>query len=263
MDNRPVVFLDSGVGGLPYLAGAREKLPGQIFVYLADNANFPYGEKDVQTLISIVLSVIDRIVEAFNPKAVVIACNTASVITLSSLREKYGIPFIGVVPAVKPAAEYTKNGRIGLLATEATVRSVYTDNLIKEFADGLVIKKFAGVKIVDFVENYFYQTDEKRITSVLKPAVDFFIEEKVDTLILACTHYIFVKEYLQRIMGPEILVIDSVEGVSNQLKRVLGGSKLTEVKPLPSLFYITGNTFNRSKYEIFTRNFGLVWGGDF
>ncbi len=274
MKNKPVVFLDSGVGGLPYLREAQLKMPFLDFIYLADNAHFPYGGRDVEALISIVHDLIKKIITAFDPAAVVIACNTASVVTLSFLREKYGIPFVGVVPAVKPAAAYTKNGTIGLLATETTVKNIYTDNLIEKFAHNCTVKKFAGVNIVDFVENNLYETDEKELDTILHTAVDYFLHENIDTLIIGCTHFLFIREELHELFGPGVEIIDSVTGVINQLQRLIyntygkgksykmnRGEAFDEDKQGYGKFYITGKTFTASRYKLFANNFDLEWGG--
>ena len=263
MKSKPVVFLDSGVGGLPYLLEAKRKLPFRDFIYLADNKNFPYGGRDRASLTKIVHEIIGKALNAFDPEAVVIACNTASVVTLSSLRQKYGIPFVGVVPAVKPAAKNTKNGIIGLLATETTIKNIYTDTLIHDFASDCSVRKFAGVKIVDFVENELYKSDSSRTREMLKPAVTFFQKEKIDTLILGCTHFLFVKNILREMLGSNVTVIDSVEGVAAQLKKVLP-PRQKEIHGTSGpryAFYITGNSFNRSKYDLFLKKFQLVWGG--
>ncbi len=263
MKSKPVVFLDSGVGGLPYLLEAKRKLPSRDFIYLADNKNFPYGGRDILSLKKIVHEIIGKALNAFDPEAVVIACNTASVVTLSSLRQKYGIPFVGVVPAVKPAAENTKNGIIGLLATETTVKNIYTDTLIRDFASDCSVRKFAGVKIVDFVENQLYQSNSMRTTKILQPAVTFFKKEKIDTLILGCTHFLFVKDTLKKMLGSQVSIIDSVEGVTTQLKKVISScpEKPLETHRSRYTFYITGNRFDRSKYDVFLQKFELVWGG--
>lgn len=274
MKNKPVVFLDSGVGGLPYLGEARKKLPFLDFIYLADNSNFPYGGRSANALISIVHDLVKKIIKAFDPAAVVIACNTASVVTLSFLREKYGIPFVGVVPAVKPAAAYTKNGNIGLLATETTVKNIYTDNLIAKFAYDCTVKKFAGVNIVDFVENKLYETSDKELYKILNPAVDYFLHENIDTLILGCTHFLFIMKELSELFGPGVEIIDSVTGVINQLKRLIYKTYVDEKSHLMSSipafdedkhgygkFYITGESFTASRYKLFANNFDLEWGG--
>ncbi len=261
MNTKPVVFFDSGVGGLPYLLEAKKKLPCRDFIYLADNKNFPYGGKNISTLTKIVHEAVGKAVRIFDPEAVVIACNTASVVTLSSLRQKYGIPFVGVVPAVKPAAESTKNGNIGLLATETTVKNIYTDTLIRNFAAGCTVKKFAGIKIVDFVENEFYRADESRTRTILKPAVDFFLKEHIDTMILGCTHFLFVKDTLQEMIGSQVSVIDSVEGVTAQLKRILAPCPEKMQGDPHFRFFITGNSFEKSRYKVFLQKFNLAWGG--
>ncbi len=263
MKERPIAFLDSGVGGLPYLSEAQKQIPDENFVYVADNENFPYGGKNFEQLKKVVISVIERIVDQFNPKTVVIACNTASVITLKSLRKRFGIPFVGVVPAVKPAAQYSQNGRIGLLATESTVKSIYTDDLIRDFARDCSVFRFAGVQIVDFVENRYYGADEDEIYKILSPAVEYFTRKQIDSLILGCTHFLFVREPLQKLMGKEIKVIDSVDGVVKQLGKILqdtspaGGNNKSKY----SRFYITGTSYSREKYEMFINAFDLEWGG--
>ena len=129
LDHRPVVVFDSGVGGLPYLQRLREFLPDETFSYVADTANFPYGEKSTAELNDIVHRQMERLIHRIVPKLVVVACNTASVVALSELRAAFGLPFVGVVPAVKPAAETTENKRIGLIATRKTVEDPYTDML--------------------------------------------------------------------------------------------------------------------------------------
>ncbi len=255
-----IVFLDSGVGGLTYLSPAVEKLPDERFVYVADNANFPYGGRSYENLTEIVFDVTARVVDAFDPKAVVIACNTASVVTLSALREKFGIPFVGVVPAIKPAAGLSKSA-IGLLATEATVNSRYTDDLIAEFAGSLPVKKFAGIKIVDFVENDFMESSEDEIISVLRPAADFFIREKIDSLVLGCTHFLFVKKQLEKLMGPGVRIVDSVEGVVNQLARIIDRNSPGSGSGDSIRFFLTGDNSVRDGYDGFMRMFGLEWGG--
>jgi len=260
---RPIAFLDSGVGGLTYLSEARKIIPGESFVYVADNENFPYGGKNFEQLKEVVISVIDKIFDQFNPKTVVIACNTASVITLKSLRKRFGIPFVGVVPAVKPAAQYTKNGRIGLLATESTVKSIYTDDLIQDFARDCRVFRFAGVQIVDFIENRFYEAEENEILEILRPAVEYFRRENVDSLILGCTHFLFVRDALQKLMGSGTKVIDSVDGVVKQLAKIIQENypRVEKSEDQYSRFYITGTSYSRDTYEKFMDDFDMEWGG--
>ncbi|MBN2625604.1 MAG: aspartate/glutamate racemase family protein, partial [Spirochaetales bacterium] len=131
---QPVGFLDSGIGGIPYLVKLREKLPRENYIYLADHANFPYGEKSVEQIRASVLQATDRLLTISRPKLIVLACNTASVSALQVLREYVDIPVVGVVPAVKPAASLSGRRTIGVLATESTVNAPYLDGLIEQFA---------------------------------------------------------------------------------------------------------------------------------
>ncbi|MDR3200332.1 MAG: aspartate/glutamate racemase family protein, partial [Spirochaetales bacterium] len=127
----PVAFLDSGVGGLPYLQWVRKHLPGENYIYLADRKYFPYGPKTPDRVFSAVAEGVEKFIKTFDPKLFVLACNTASVSALERLRQAFPAKtFVGTVPAVKPAAEYSKNKRIGVLATNATVHAHYLDSLI-------------------------------------------------------------------------------------------------------------------------------------
>ena len=136
MTPEPVAFLDSGVGGLPYLAHARKHLHSERFVYVADRENFPYGEKSRTAIIAAALSVAGRLLEREHPRLVVVACNTMSVVALADLRARFPVPFVGVVPAVKPAASLSRRKRVGVLATRQTVEGDYLRNLIVQHASG-------------------------------------------------------------------------------------------------------------------------------
>lgn len=269
MSDHSIVFIDSGVGGLPYLKKAKEYLPNEYFVYIADNANFPYGEKDSLELTKIITSLIKNIVDKLNPKLIVIACNTASVVALSSLREKFGIPFVGVVPAIKPAGEYAGEGTIGLIATRKTVTDPYTEGLISQFAYSCKVEKYAGINLVDFVENKYFTSTEADKMEVIQQASEYFNNLEIDALVLGCTHFIYLKDYFKKSISNNVDIIDSVEGVCQQIIRILDkeSSKLnilTEIinkKNHSDRFYITGNSFNQSKYLKFSSEFGLSWGG--
>ena len=269
MSDKPIVFIDSGVGGLPYLKKAKEFLPKEKFIYVADNKNFPYGEKDSAELTDIIIRLIESIVDIIDPKLIVIACNTASVVALSPLRKKFGIPFVGVVPAIKPAGEYVVNGTIGLLATTKTVTDPYTDDLINQFASTSRVEKYAGIDLVDFVENNFFTSTEKEKMGVVSQASKYFNNLKIDALVLGCTHFVYLKEYFKKSISGNIDIIDSIEGVCQQIIRIIkeeskksdsGLMNIFEDKK-NDLFYITGNQFDSSKYQKYSKEFGLTWVG--
>lgn len=261
-ESQPVVVFDSGVGGLPYLQRLREMLPLELFIYVADTANFPYGEKSADELTAILHTQMKLIIEQLNPKLVVVACNTASVVALSGLREAFGIPFVGVVPAVKPAAEGTVNGNIGLLATRKTVEDPYTDRLEEQFASRCRVYRFAGVDIVDLVEHRFFTAARREIEKILQPASDFFLFREIDHLILACTHFIFLEEELTRVLGNGVKIIDSREGVGRQTVRILEREKRrnTTMGVEAGRFYITAPR-DTEVYKRFAEMFQLVPGG--
>jgi glutamate racemase len=267
---RPIAVFDSGVGGLPYLSWLKRNLPGERFVYLADRANFPYGEKSEDELRGIIMDTVGRYISSQDPKIMIIACNTASVVALADLRARYDIPFIGVVPAVKPAAEMSQTRSIGILATRRTVQDPYTEGLISSFAPDCSVFRFAGVEIVDLVENHFFTTSAEEKRRVLEPAVDYFRQRNVDTVVVACTHFIFVQEELQRMMGEGTRMIDSRDGVGRQAIHILEERQLLERnggRPMDGDNHVDGDYFfvtrvqDEGRYRRFAADFALQWGG--
>ncbi len=227
MINKPILFFDSGIGGLSYLDWLSRREVHETFVYFADTVNFPYGEKPAGLLRSIILEQMGRLIERVEPKFAVIACNTASVVALKELRNKYKIPFVGTVPAIKPAAVSTgspdveKPVRIGLLATDRTVKDVYTARLIQDFASHCEIIRYGAGNLVNFVEKRLLTSTRKERFDILNPIVDFFRKKEIDALVLGCTHFIFLKEDLYQLLDANIKIIDSVKGVGRQIQRIL------------------------------------------
>lgn len=215
-------FLDSGTGGIPYMLSLHSQMPEAKCVYLGDTMHFPYGEKSLQEVTDCASVAIKEIIQRWNPRALVIACNTISVTALSNLRQLFPqLPIVGTVPAIKLAAGITKNKRIGLLATNATVQHPYCQNLINEFASDCVVVKRGDPLLIDFVEKrYFEASTEERLNAV-KDAADFFKNNGCDTVILGCTHFTHIAQEMQQVCGKDIKVIDSRDGVSRQAVRQL------------------------------------------
>jgi glutamate racemase len=278
---RPIAVYDSGVGGLPYLHWLQERLPAERFVYLADHDHFPYGEKPIPELRSIIPDAVGRLIAASAPKMVVIACNTASVVALAELRSRFGIPFVGVVPAVKPAAEHSRNCRIGIFATRRTIEDPYTDDLVSRFASHCRIARYAEGRIVHMVEQSYFSSSREQRRELLRPAADYFIQAKVDHLILACTHFVYLKKELEELLEGIAEVIDSRDGVGRQVMRILQREELAAGTATPAAaaektaampgtgelahaggnqFYITGKG-RHDQYRSFAAHFGLEWGG--
>ncbi|MCL2480198.1 MAG: glutamate racemase [Spirochaetaceae bacterium] len=279
--NKTIAFFDSGIGGIPYLIHLKNIKPDLNYVYLADNANFPYGIKNGEVIKEIVLSAIDRLIKKITPDVIVIACNTATVVTLPYLREKFTIPFVGVVPAVKPAASMSENKRIGLFATNKTVSDSYTDNLIAQFAGNCEVHKYADPNIVSFIENKMFESENKEILEFLIPAANFFIEKDVDHVVLGCTHFLFIHDMLENLFPEKIKTIDSREGVSRQVLRIISDMDVAphasqgwrsawgkdmavasqSVKRDRDCFYVTSSNINNDYYKKIADRFMLKYSG--
>jgi len=257
MDSRPILFCDSGVGGLPYLAWVRERLPNERFLYVADNANFPYGERSPEDLRNVVISLVGRLMVKFDPKLVVVACNTASVVALAALRERYSVPFVGVVPAVKPAAERSRVRKIALLATTRTVGDAYSDNLIDQFASDCTVIRIAGQQLVSFIENEYLDADARRIHEAMETAVAPLRSEKVDSLILGCTHFTLLDRELKQELGSSVEIVDSREGVGRQVIRLVDSGS-DPAAAGATLFHTAPDD---ERYRRFAGRFGVQYGG--
>ena len=256
--NLPILYFDSGVGGLPYLEHAKQLLPNERFVYLADRKNFPYGDKSVSEIKDAVFSAISGIIKIEKPKLAVIACNTASVITLSSLRSKFRLPFVGVVPAVKPASKLNKDGRIAVLATFRTTEDTYLKDLINTFAPDKEVKRFAEGNLVEFVEKNYFETSETEKINILENILWEVKNDNFKTVVLGCTHFLLLEKELNKVLGSSVSIVDSREGVTNQLVRILKANNLmSKVKAGNDKFYVTGKTPVEKRYVLFAEMFGL------
>jgi glutamate racemase len=260
LKNAPIAYIDSGVGGLPYLQWVKDKLPLENFLYIADTKNFPYGEKDQDEIVDIVTHLVKRLNEKGKPKLLVIACNTASVTALDAVRKVVKIPVVGVVPAVKPAAEISKNKKIGVLATQRTVNGSYLKGLIKDFASSCQVEKIAGSGIVRFVENDFFTSDKSEQDKIISKAVEQFREKNVDTVVLGCTHFIFITDLLKSRLGEDIRIVDSRDGVGKQIIKLLRGANMLSELKTEDRFYCT-STVSEESYRKFADMFGLAYCG--
>ena len=220
MAEQPILVLDSGIGGLPYVSAVRSLIPAASFTYVADHANFPYGERDPADLCQRLLQLTARLIERERPALVLLACNTASVVALDALRTRFALPFVGVVPAVKPAVHHSRTRRIGVLATARTVEERYLRDLVQQFAGECVVVTEAAGEIVRLVEESYGAPAPEEVRRCVGKAVGCLVEAGVDTVVLGCTHFIYLLEELQQLFGPGVTVIDSREGVARQVQRV-------------------------------------------
>lgn len=256
-------FLDSGTGGIPYLTYLLEKNPDASCVYIGDTANFPYGEKTHEEIVKCVLSITDRIIKSFNPRIIVIACNTMSVNTLDVLREVFpDTQFVGTVPAIKLAASVSKKRRIGLMATKATVENPYNIDLKNHFAADCELILRSDAKLISFIERESFTATKEECVKAVLPAVNFFKEKGCDAMILGCTHFLNLRDLIQEVAGDELKVVDSKDGVVKRALSILNslpGHKVEMGKP--KLFVTWLSEKEKSEYDVICSRYNLEWGG--
>lgn len=239
-NNAPIGAFDSGVGGLSILAEIRKLLPAEDLIYLADSAHCPYGVKPVEEIRRRTLEIADFFVQQ-GVKAMVVACNTACEAGLELIRAKYPeLPVIGVEPAVKPAHHETQNGKIGVLATSLTLKGERFSNLVEKYGAGVQVFSQPSPGLVELVEAGKLDTPETE--AALHQYLDPLLAEGVDTLVLGCTHYPFLKPMIQKISGPAVTVLDTGLAVARQTLRLLAEKNLltTAEPPGRETFYTSG-----------------------
>ncbi len=236
MTSRPVAVLDSGIGGLPYLSWLQTNLPREVLVYVADSANFPYGEKTPDQVREAVTVLGRALVNRYDPKLLLVACNTASVLALDALRAALPIPVVGVVPAVKTAAA-VGSGTLAVLATPRTVEDGYWENLVNQFAPGRRVKGYAAPDLVTLVEEGApWEVRESLLAGWARRLLD----DDVDAVVLGCTHYLHLADDLRRHLGPEVSLVDSRDGVGRRVGRLLEEQgALASIRSGPDLFHFS------------------------
>jgi glutamate racemase len=215
----PVAVFDSGVGGLSVLRHLRADLPGEDFIYMADTAWCPYGPKPAGAVRGRVFGAVDELVGR-GAKEIVLACNTASTLALDELRERWPtVPFVGMEPAVKPAAARTDTGAIGVLATATTAAGAALARLVDRFGRGVAVHVAVPEGLVELVEAG--RGDSPEAEALLRPILAEWRAARVDTVVLGCTHYPFACGAIERVAGPGVVVIDPAPAVARQAGRVL------------------------------------------
>lgn len=230
-----IVVYDSGVGGLTVYQEIVKHCPGHTIIFVSDNDAFPYGTKTEEALISRVLKVTRRIKAVFSPDVLVVACNTASTVVLPFLRERFSFDVVGVVPAIKPAAQISRTGHICLLATPGTITRFYTDDLIKRFASNCVVHKIGSSDLVELAESKLLGNtpDLNVLKPIIKPIVD---DSLIDVLVLACTHFpLLSKEITEQleINHRQVTLIDSAKAVALRVSALVEDGCATD-RVLPS-----------------------------
>lgn len=217
----PIGVFDSGVGGLSVLRAIRHELPEEDLLYVADSGNAPYGDRSA-SFIQERVAVISRFLLASGSKAIVIACNTATVVAVAGLRAWCPVPVVAMEPAIKPAARGTKSGVVGVLATTQTLKSPSVARLCEAYGGGVRILLQPCPGLVEQVERSELASDETRalLSGYLKP----LLAAGADTIVLGCTHYAFLRQAVADIIGPRVSIVDPAIAVAHELRRRIAGN---------------------------------------
>ena len=238
----PIGIFDSGVGGLSVLRAIRAQMPEESVIYFGDQGHIPYGPRRMEQIRDFSEAITNFLLE-HHAKIIVVACNTASAAALKYLREKFpDVQFVGMEPAVKPAAEQTTTGKVGVLATPATFQGALYTSVVERFANSVELFQNTCNGLVQQIEQGNLDGDETR--RILEDALLPMLEKNIDTVVLGCTHYPFVIPLVQEIVGEKVRVIDPAPAVAKQVKRLLeaGGMKSPVSARGEVKFYTSGNS---------------------
>ncbi len=239
MNNRPIGFFDSGVGGTSILKEVQKMLPNESCIYLADSKNAPYGEKSKDEILKLCIKNADLLV-AKGCKLIVVACNTATTNAISYLRQNYQVPFIGIEPAIKPAAINSSSKTVGVLATKGTLTSSLFHSTSDHHAKEIRIIEQVGTGLVPLIEAGKVDSDQMR--ALLLGFVKPMIEEGIDYLVLGCTHYPYLIPVLREILPENVTIIDSGEAVARQTKAILKENDLMNQDAIEGSYHLFTNT---------------------
>ena len=239
MSSKPIGIFDSGVGGLSIWSEIHQLLPMESTIYLSDSKHAPYGSKGKEAIIHLSVKNTEWLINQ-GCKLIVVACNTATTNAIDTLRKNYSIPFIGIEPAIKPAALQSKSKAIGILATKGTLSSRLFHETSQLYSSDLLVVEQVGNGIVELIENGALYSDEMKhlLQSYLQPMLD----SEIDCLVLGCTHYHFLTPILKQLLPKHVKIIDSGQAVARQTKAVLENSTLlnTETSVETNRFYTNG-----------------------
>ena len=229
----PILLFDSGVGGLSILPAVREALPGAPLIYAADFAGLPYGGKTEAEIAARVCGLLGRLSERYQPRLICIACNTASTIALSMVRDVLETPIVGTVPAIKPAAKLTRTGTFGILGTEATIRQAYVDDLEREHAGGKTMLRHAAPDLVMLAEAKL-RGEHISVDAVANACTGLSLQQggrDIDVVVLACTHFPLLRGELQEAFGKDVTLIDGAQGIARRIAALSDGQEFASGRP--------------------------------
>jgi glutamate racemase len=222
-----ILVFDSGLGGLTVFREVVKARPDADYVYVADDAFFPYGKHGEEALVGRVVPLMAELIEAHTPDIVVIACNTASTIVLPHLRARFSVPFVGTVPAIKPACSASRSKRVSVLGTEATVKREYTHALIRDFGQGCDVTLVGSAHLAAIAEAALHGT-APNYADIARELAPCFVDgdgRRTDTVVLACTHYPLVLESFNRLAPWAVDWIDPAPAIARRVTDLVGKSK--------------------------------------
>lgn len=236
-----IVVFDSGVGGLTVFREVKAARPDARYVYIADDAFFPYGNQPEEKLVERVVTVIGKAIDDYAPDLIVIACNTASTIALAALRERFTVPFVGTVPAIKPACAQSKTQRIAVLGTMATVSREYTRALIREFANGCAVDLVGSAKLAGYAEAELAgaPVSDDAIKAEIAPCFVDAGGKRTDTVVLACTHYPLLTERFRAVAPWPVDWLDPAPAIARRVVDLLRERHASPNAPPPTEIILT------------------------
>ena len=257
INNQPIGLFDSGIGGTSIWSAIHELLPNEDTIYLADSKNAPYGKKTKEEIIALSIKNTEFLLEK-NVKLIVVACNTATTNAIKELRDLYKVPFIGIEPAIKPAAIHSKTQTIGILATKGTLSSELFNKTVEKYQDTHIIEQI-GYGLVELIENGELNSPEmaKLLHSYLQP----MIEANIDYLVLGCSHYPYLIPLIKKIIPNHIQIIDSGEAVARQTQKIIEEKVgKHDVGKSNAIFYTNTNPkvlteILKNKYKVIKQDF--------
>ena len=256
---RPLLVFDSGVGGLSVLGAIRSLLPAAPLVYAADSAGYPYGTRRPAEIEARVPALLGRLAERFDPELIVIACNTASTIALDAVRSALDLPVVGTVPAIKPAASLSRTRTIGVLGTEATVRQPYVDRLSAEFAADCTVLRHGSAELVDLAEAKLRggRVDTDVCARALEGLFGQAGGERIDTIVLACTHFPLVEDELAAAAPHPVRFVDGKEGIARRTAWLTRDLVWRDTVP-EGIALFTGRATDAEAYRAGLADYGLT-----
>jgi glutamate racemase len=253
-----ILVFDSGLGGLTVHRELAKARPDARFVYCADDAAFPYGRLGEAHLVARVTAVMERLIDAHRPDCVVIACNTASTLVLPHLRARFALPFVGTVPAIKPACERSRAKMVSVLATPGTVARDYTKALIAEFGAGCAVTLVGSERLASLTEAVMRgeTADDAAIAEEIAPCFVDSTAVRTDIVVLACTHYPLLVETFRRLAPWPVEWIDPAAAIARRMVQILGPAREAPAPP-PGLAILTGGMAKSALAPVFS-GFGLA-----